>query len=80
LREQPILYADLSRLRGPQFAIEKLVNQLPVEKLVLGSLWPIHIIEATLWQVTTAKISPEIQRQLLHDNAQHLLANAREIV
>jgi predicted TIM-barrel fold metal-dependent hydrolase len=69
LREQPKLYADISRVRGPQFAIETLVEKLPVEKLVFGSLWPIQIVEATLWQVTTAKISDEAKQRILHDNA-----------
>jgi predicted TIM-barrel fold metal-dependent hydrolase len=80
LREQPMLYADLSRVRGPQFAIETLVKTLPVEKLIFGSLWPIQIIEATLWQVTTAKIDVGLKRRILRDNAEELLAKARRIV
>jgi hypothetical protein len=77
LRDQPLLYADISRVRGPQFAIEKMVRDLPVNKLVFGSLWPIQIIEATLWQVTTAKIEPPARDAMLYGNAERLLANDR---
>jgi predicted TIM-barrel fold metal-dependent hydrolase len=70
LREQPKLYVDISRVRGPQFAFESLVKDLPAEKLIFGSLWPVQIIEATLWQVTTAQIPAEVKQQILHDNAE----------
>jgi predicted TIM-barrel fold metal-dependent hydrolase len=76
LAKCPGLYADISRVRGPQFAIEKLVKAVPSEKLVFGSLWPIQIIEATLWQVTTAKIGDETKRNLLAENARRMLADS----
>jgi hypothetical protein len=69
LAQCPNLYADISRVRGPQFAIEQLVSACPPEKLLFGSLWPIQIIEATLWQVTTAKIDDSIRAKMLHQNA-----------
>lgn len=74
LRQLPGLYADLSRVRGPQFAIEQLCRSCPVEKLLFGSLWPIQIIEATLWQVTAAKIGEGERAAILHGNARKLLA------
>jgi predicted TIM-barrel fold metal-dependent hydrolase len=80
MRDQPLLCADISRVRGPQFAIEKMVEQLPVKKIVFGSLWPVQIIEATLWQVTTAKIEPAARDAILYANAQGLLANDRHLV
>src|SRR5689334_17959456 len=43
LRESPLLYTDLSRIRGPQVAIEQIAEKLAVDKLVFGSLWPIQI-------------------------------------
>jgi predicted TIM-barrel fold metal-dependent hydrolase len=73
LRQNVNLYADLSRVRGPQFAIESMVKSLPVEKLLFGSLWPVQIIEATLWQITSAKIDDELKTALLRDNARALL-------
>jgi predicted TIM-barrel fold metal-dependent hydrolase len=73
LRQNPGLYLDVSRIRGPQFAIESLVKSLPVEKVLFGSLWPVQIIEATLWQITSAKIDDEAKRKLLRDNALSLL-------
>jgi predicted TIM-barrel fold metal-dependent hydrolase len=74
LRQLPGLYADLSRVRGPQFAVEQLCRSCPVEKLLFGSLWPIQIIEATLWQVTAAKIGEGERAAILHGNARKLLA------
>ncbi len=73
LKQNKNFYADLSRIRGPQFAIEAMVKSLPVEKLVFGSLWPVQIIEATLWQITSAKIDESVKQQLLGGNALALL-------
>jgi predicted TIM-barrel fold metal-dependent hydrolase len=72
LRQNPGLYVDVSRIRGPQFAIESLVQSLPVEKLLFGSLWPVQIIEATLWQITSARIDDASRRRLLFENAKSL--------
>jgi len=80
LRDQPMLYADVSRVRGPQFAIEKLVNELPANKLIFGSLWPIQIIEGTLWQITTAEIKPAQRDAILFGSAQRLLAGDKQMV
>lgn len=74
LRQLPNLYADLSRVRGPQFAVEQLCQSCPADKLLFGSLWPIQIIEATLWQVTTARIDDDARGAILHGNARKLLA------
>ena len=73
LEECPNLYADISRVRGPVFAIEQLAAVCPPEKLLFGSLWPIQIIEATLWQVATAKIDDGVRDKILHGNARRLL-------
>jgi predicted TIM-barrel fold metal-dependent hydrolase len=74
LRQLPGLYADVSRTRGPQFAIENMVKTLPAEKLVFGSLWPVQIVEATLWQVTTANIEEGVRQGILHENARRMLS------
>jgi len=73
LTAQPGLYADLSRLRGPLFAVEHLTRTVPPAKLVFGSLWPIQIIEATLWQVTWVELPSSTTRCVLHDSFQTLL-------
>lgn len=69
----PRLYADTSRLRGPQFAVENVVQSIPLDRLVFGSLWPLQITEATLWQIRSAAISPAERRQVLYGNATELL-------
>jgi hypothetical protein len=74
LRQLPNLYADLSRVRGPQFAIEQLCQSCPPDRLLFGSLWPIQIIEATLWQITTANIDQSTRDAILHRSARKLLA------
>jgi predicted TIM-barrel fold metal-dependent hydrolase len=73
LRQNANLYVDLSRIRGPQFAVESIVKSLPVEKLVFGSLWPLQIIEATLWQITSAEVGEGVKQKLLQHNAHTLL-------
>ncbi|HEX7010438.1 MAG TPA: amidohydrolase family protein [Phycisphaeraceae bacterium] len=78
LRSHPALYADLSRLRGPLFALERLLEQAPADRLVFGSLWPIQIIEATLWQITYAQASDATKADLLRGNAARLLQSASD--
>ncbi|HTL27582.1 MAG TPA: amidohydrolase family protein [Tepidisphaeraceae bacterium] len=73
LRSLPHLYADISRNRGPQFVYEKLAQSMPMDKLVFGSLWPIQIIEATHWQITSSRIDESIKQNLLYNNAARLL-------
>lgn len=70
------LYADTSRLRGPQFAVENVVKSIPVDRLVFGSLWPLQITEATLWQIRSAAIPPAERRQIMHENAMVLLGSS----
>lgn len=71
--QHPHLYADISRVRGPVFAMETVLAEAPLDRLVFGSLWPIQIIEATLWQVTTGRIKAAARDRVLWDNAQTLL-------
>lgn len=70
------VYLDLSRIRGPQFTIEQLASKVRVDRIVFGSLWPIQIIEATLWQVTTARLEGTVRAAMLADNARRLLSAA----
>ena len=68
------LFVDVSRVRGPVFAIERLPAAVPGDRLVFGSLWPIQIIEATLWQVELADISEEARGGILRDNFATMVA------
>jgi len=68
LRECPNFYADTSRIRGPVLALEHLANIAPLEKLVFGSLWPIQMIEASLWQITWTQLPEPTKANLLHGN------------
>lgn len=73
MRQHPALYLDISRVRCPVFAIEHLIEKAPWQRLVMGSLWPIQIIEATLWQVEHAEVAPHIMHGILGGNAERLL-------
>lgn len=73
MKQHPRLYSDISRLRAPVFGFEQLVTQAPTDRLVFGSLWPIQIIEATLWQVTSARVDPTVRNAVLSGNANALL-------
>ncbi len=75
LDDLPHLYVDVSRIRGPVFAIEHLLGNLPPNKIVFGSLWPVQIIEATLWQVQEAHISDKVRKAVLHENFETLVTS-----
>jgi hypothetical protein len=74
LAAAPRLHLDLSRVRGPVFAVERLLERVPVERLLLGTLWPLQLAEATLWQVQAARIPEEDREAILAGNARRLLA------
>ncbi len=73
---QPEVYVDLSRLRGPQFAVEAVARGVPVSRLLFGSLWPLQLIEATLWQVQLAGIPHTERQRILYGNARRILGLA----
>ena len=74
MEHHPMLYADVSRVRGPVFAMDQLLASPQIDRLVFGSLWPIQIVEATLWQITSAGATDEAARaKLLRENAEALL-------
>lgn len=69
----PNAYVDLSRVRGPVFAIEKLVGTVGAEKLIFGSLWPIQLVASTIRQIEEANISTTERSQILGSNLKSLL-------
>jgi len=73
LRQQPRLCVDIGRLHSCLFAVEQLISQVPWEQVLYGSLWPIQIPQATLWQVLDARIEERIKSALLHDNFVRLM-------
>ncbi|MDY7009171.1 MAG: amidohydrolase family protein [Planctomycetota bacterium] len=75
LADCPHLYVDVSRVRGPVFAVEQMLGNLPANKVVFGSLWPVQIIEATLWQVQEARISEKTRKAVLHENFEALVGS-----
>lgn len=72
-KQHQTLYADISRIRGPVFAIEQLAAAGSTDRLVFGSLWPVQILEATLWQVTSARIDASVRDAILRTNVTALL-------
>ena len=76
IRRMPHLYVDISRMRGPVFAVEKLLGALPADRIIFGSLWPLQIIEATLWQVQTAHVPEQTKRAILRDNYDDFIAGS----
>jgi predicted TIM-barrel fold metal-dependent hydrolase len=74
MRQQRMLYADLSRVRGPIFALDRIDQAAPVDRLLFGSLWPVQIIEASLWEITTSTLDAGIQRAILGGNYAALMA------
>lgn len=74
MKVHPLLYSDVSRVRGPVFGMEQLVAEMPIDRVMFGSLWPIQIVEATLWQVISARIDPELREAILGGNARRLFS------
>ncbi len=68
LREHKTVYADLSRVRGPLFSAERLVNEQKHDRLVFGSLWPIQILAATLLQITGSEMDEAMRAKILNGN------------
>lgn len=69
------LYVDTSRIRGPVFAFEELIRTIPADRILFGSLWPIQIPQATLWQIQGTDMPEKNQSQILGRNYRALLRN-----
>jgi predicted TIM-barrel fold metal-dependent hydrolase len=78
IEQSDSIYVDVSRIRGPVFAIERLQQSVRLDRVVFGSLWPIQMIEASLWQIEAARLDVQNKAALLRDNANRLLAGANE--
>lgn len=76
-RAHPSLHADISRVRGPIFALDNIDRSLPLHRLVLGTLWPMQIMEASIWEITTSRLSADQQQAILWGNVQALLERSR---
>lgn len=77
LRDAPTVWADLSRVRGPVFAVEKLVNDHKLERLVYGTLWPIQVMAATYRQVEDAAVTDEQRAAILAGNCRRFLTSSQ---
>ncbi len=66
--EAPNVWADLCRVRGPVFGIEKLTELVKAKRLVYGSLWPIQNMASSLLQIEDAQISEEERNAILRSN------------
>jgi len=63
--EAPNVFADLCRVRGPVFGIEKMTELVNAKRLVYGSLWPIQNMASSLLQIEDAQISEEEKAAIL---------------
>lgn len=77
LANAPKVMLDISRMRGPVFAFEKLLKRISPDRLVFGSLYPIQPIEGTLWQVLEADISDAHRRAVLAGNFYRMMDQSR---
>lgn len=67
------VWFDVSRCRGPEGWPERLVADVPAERLVFGSLWPLQVIRSTSEELIHAVMDPAAKAAILHDNAAMLL-------
>jgi predicted TIM-barrel fold metal-dependent hydrolase len=68
------VWFDTSRCRGPEDWPLKLVEALPPEHIVFGSLWPLQVIRSTLEEIVLAEFDDTVRAKILCDNAAGLLA------
>ena len=68
IRGAPAVWVDLSRVNGPVFAAEKLVEAVSADSLVFGSLWPIQMIAPSLRAIEDARISEAERAKILGEN------------
>src|SRR5690606_22321989 len=60
------VWADLCRVRGPVFGIEKMTDLVNARRLVYGSLWPIQNMASSLLQIEDARIPEPDKEAILH--------------
>jgi predicted TIM-barrel fold metal-dependent hydrolase len=66
--EAPAVWADLCRVRGPVFGIEKMTELVKAKRVVYGSLWPIQNMASSLLQIEDAQISVEEKTAILRSD------------
>ncbi len=56
---------DTSGLKGPLFAVEKMLEVFPPEKMVYGSLYPLYSFSCTYLTLKHAQIDENIKQEIL---------------
>ena len=59
---------DTSGLKGPLFAVEKLLEEFPPNKMVYGSLYPLNSFSCTYLTVKHAQIEESVKQEILSYN------------
>ncbi|MBN1347362.1 MAG: amidohydrolase family protein [Phycisphaerae bacterium] len=67
------VWFDTSRCRGPERWPQKLVEKVPPDRIVFGSLWPLQVIRSTLQELRFAPLDETTRAMILHDNAAALI-------
>jgi len=62
-------FVEISSLKGPIFAVERLLERLRADRIIYGSAFPMQYFECTLLRVTMAQVSDELKRKILYENA-----------
>ncbi len=60
---------EISHLKGPIFAVEKLCERFGTDRIIYGSGFPMWYFESTLLRVTMAEIPDCQKRKILYENA-----------
>ena len=69
------MYFDLAMLEGIE-GVARLVEQLPPERVLFGSNFPLFYFEAALLKVQESGLSEERKTMLFEGNARRLLRKA----
>lgn len=68
----PNLFADSSGLKDEIFVVEKLLQHIPSEKIMYGSLHPLFCLKSTMLRFEKAEISDKDKENMLYNNAKKL--------
>lgn len=69
MNKLPHLYFDTSGLKDKVFVVQELLERIPVEKMMYGSLHPLYCLKSTHFLVDLAEIGPEAKRKIFYENA-----------
>ncbi len=68
IKDRPAAWVDWSRLRCMLWGLDRLLEQIPAERILYGSLWPLQTPSAMLNLAKVARIGEAARKRILWTN------------